>query len=75
MMRTVAHLMPFVALAGGLLILLMPRLLNYVVAIYLILSARSGSTISTISSADCSHGQGDVCVRHRGDRRVDHPGR
>jgi hypothetical protein len=29
--------MPFVALAGGILILLMPRLLNYVVAIYLIL--------------------------------------
>ena len=31
------HTMPFVALAGGILTLLMPRLLNYVVAIYLIL--------------------------------------
>ena len=31
------HLMPFAALAGGILVLLMPRLLNYVVAIYLIL--------------------------------------
>ena len=31
------HVMPFVALAGGILTLLMPRLLNYVVAIYLIL--------------------------------------
>ena len=31
------HLIPFVALAGGILVLLMPRLLNYVVAIYLIL--------------------------------------
>jgi hypothetical protein len=31
------HLMPFVALAGGILVLLMPRLLNYIVAIYLIL--------------------------------------
>ena len=31
------HLIPFVALAGGVLVLLMPRLLNYVVAIYLIL--------------------------------------
>jgi len=31
------HAMPFVALAGGILTLLMPRLLNYVVAIYLIL--------------------------------------
>jgi hypothetical protein len=31
------HLMPFVALAGGILVLLMPRLLNYIVAVYLIL--------------------------------------
>jgi hypothetical protein len=30
--------MPFVALGGGILALLMPRLLNYVVAIYLILA-------------------------------------
>jgi hypothetical protein len=30
------HIMPFVALASGVLTLLMPRLLNYVVAIYLI---------------------------------------
>jgi Protein of unknown function (DUF3096) len=42
MMRTVAHFMPFVALAGGILILLMPRLLNYVVAIYLILIGAIG---------------------------------
>ena len=28
MMRTVAHFLPFAALAGGILILLMPRLLN-----------------------------------------------
>jgi hypothetical protein len=34
---TVHHLMPFVALAGGILVLLMPRLLNYIVAVYLIL--------------------------------------
>jgi hypothetical protein len=33
----VHHLMPFVALAGGILVLLMPRLLNYIVAVYLIL--------------------------------------
>jgi hypothetical protein len=31
------HVMPFAALGGGILTLLMPRLLNYVVAIYLIL--------------------------------------
>jgi Protein of unknown function (DUF3096) len=33
MMRTVAHLVPFAALAGGILILLKPPLLNYVVGI------------------------------------------
>jgi hypothetical protein len=33
---TVAHISPIVALVAGILILLVPRLLNYVVAIYLI---------------------------------------
>jgi hypothetical protein len=42
MMRTVAHFLPFAALAGGILILLMPRLLNYVVAAYLILVGAIG---------------------------------
>jgi len=32
----VAHLQPIVALIAGVLILLMPRILNYIVAIYLI---------------------------------------
>ncbi|MGB7259792.1 MAG: DUF3096 domain-containing protein [Xanthobacteraceae bacterium] len=32
----VAHLQPIVALVAGILILVMPRLLNYIVAIYLI---------------------------------------
>ena len=32
----IAHLQPLVALIAGVLILLVPRLLNYVVAIYLI---------------------------------------
>jgi hypothetical protein len=32
----VAHLQPIVALVAGILILIMPRLLNYIVAIYLI---------------------------------------
>jgi hypothetical protein len=36
-MITVARLQPFVALIAGILILLIPRLLNFVVAIYLIL--------------------------------------
>ena len=37
MTLTVAHVTPLVALIAGILILLMPRLLNYIVAIYLIL--------------------------------------
>ena len=32
----VSHLQPVVALVAGILILLMPRLLNYIVALYLI---------------------------------------
>lgn len=31
------HLQPIVALVAGVLILIMPRLLNYIVALYLIL--------------------------------------
>jgi hypothetical protein len=34
---TVAHLSPIAALVAGVLILILPNLLNYVVAIYLIL--------------------------------------
>lgn len=37
MVLTVAHITPLVALIAGILILIMPRLLNYIVAIYLIL--------------------------------------
>ena len=33
---TVAHLQPIIAILAGILILIMPRLLNYIVAIYLI---------------------------------------
>ena len=36
MTLTAAHLSPIIALAAGILILILPRLLNYVVAIYLI---------------------------------------
>jgi hypothetical protein len=32
----IIHLQPLVALIAGILILIMPRLLNYIVAIYLI---------------------------------------
>jgi hypothetical protein len=35
-MLTITHLQPIVALIAGVLILLIPRLLNFIVAIYLI---------------------------------------
>lgn len=34
---TIANLQPIIALAAGILILVVPRLLNFIVAIYLIL--------------------------------------
>jgi hypothetical protein len=37
MIITAAHITPLVALIAGILILLMPRLLNFIVAIYLII--------------------------------------
>ncbi len=37
MMITIAHIQPIVALVAGVLILIVPRLLNFIVAIYLIL--------------------------------------
>jgi hypothetical protein len=39
---TTAHITPLVALIAGILILLVPRLLNYVVAIYLIIVGLAG---------------------------------
>ena len=36
MILTAGHITPIVALIAGILILIMPRLLNYIVAIYLI---------------------------------------
>ena len=38
----IAHLQPIVSLIAGVLILIMPRLLNYIVAIYLIISGIIG---------------------------------
>ena len=38
----VAHLQPLVAILAGVLILLVPRILNYVIAIYLILTGLIG---------------------------------
>jgi hypothetical protein len=41
-MQYLQHLGPVAALIAGLLILLMPRLLNYIVALYLILIGMVG---------------------------------
>ena len=38
----IAHLQPVVALVAGILILVIPRLLNIIVAVYLILSGLLG---------------------------------
>ena len=42
MVLTAAHIQPIVALVAGILILLMPRLLNLIVAIYLIFVGLAG---------------------------------
>ena len=42
MTLTAAHISPLVALIAGMLILIMPRLLNYIVALYLILVGLMG---------------------------------
>jgi Protein of unknown function (DUF3096) len=39
---TLAHLSPIVALLAGILILIMPRLLNFIIAIYLIFVGVTG---------------------------------
>jgi hypothetical protein len=39
---TLAHIAPLVALLAGILILIMPRLLNFIVAIYLIFVGVTG---------------------------------
>jgi hypothetical protein len=42
MVITTAHIAPIVALIAGILILIMPRLLNYIVAFYLIVVGLTG---------------------------------
>jgi hypothetical protein len=42
MTLSIAHLQPIVSLIAGILILIMPQLLNYIVAIYLIVSGVIG---------------------------------
>lgn len=45
MTLTTAHLSPIVSIIAGILILIMPRLLNFIVAIYLILVGLIGLNI------------------------------
>jgi len=45
MTLSTAHLAPIVALIAGVLILIMPRLLNFIVAIYLIVIGLIGLNI------------------------------
>jgi hypothetical protein len=42
MTMSVGHIQPIVALIAGVVILLMPRILNYVIAIYLIVTGVMG---------------------------------
>ena len=42
MTLSIAHLQPIVSLLAGILILMVPRLLNYIVAIFLIISGVLG---------------------------------
>ena len=41
-MLTIAHIQPIIALIAGILILIFPQVLNYIVAIYLILAGIAG---------------------------------
>jgi hypothetical protein len=41
-MLTISHISPIVALLAGVLILIFPRALNYIVAIYLIIAGITG---------------------------------
>ena len=46
MTLTVAHISPIISVIAGLLILIMPRLLNFIVAIFLIINGLSqGDTL------------------------------
>jgi hypothetical protein len=42
LMLTVSHIQPIISLVAGILILIMPQLLNYIVAIYLIVVGITG---------------------------------
>ena len=47
---SIAHIQPIVALIAGVLILIMPRLLNFIVAIYLILVGIIGLGLAAVAT-------------------------
>lgn len=55
-MDTFVYMQPVVALIAGILILIMPRLLNYVVAIYLIIVGLSGLLPGLMATAPITGG-------------------
>ena len=55
-MLTIAHVQPIVALLAGILILIMPQLLNYIVAIYLIVVGKD-SPLKTIGDLVAAQGR------------------
>ena len=48
MTLSIAHLQPIVSLLAGILILIMPQLLNYIVAIFLIVSGILGLGVGSL---------------------------
>jgi hypothetical protein len=70
---TVAQITPLVALIAGILILLVPRLLNYIVAIYLIIVgitgfAQAGSRSDLLKGASSNPIEAVLPLRPRAER-------
>ena len=66
MLLTVAHLTPLVALLAGILILIVPSLLNYIVAFYLIVVGVLGSMKFIILSIECTFATVSMRLRTNG---------
>ena len=60
---SIAHLQPIVALVAGILILVIPRLLNIIVAVYLILIGLLGIGLSANSNSGLAPGHSAVLLR------------
>jgi hypothetical protein len=55
MALTAGHIAPIVALIAGILILIMPRLLNYVIAFYLIVVGLIGLNAARAPASSARH--------------------